>query len=103
MQKLILESNNAEMIVKVKDYAALLGLTVEVRDEGAQVLPFVTESKSNKTIAQMECDVIEKALKDHRGNYSQTAKSLGIGRATLYRKAKEYGLFQKSVAAQKVS
>ena len=35
---------------------------------------------------------IERALKSHSGNLSDVARQLGIGRSTLYRKLKEYGL-----------
>ena len=39
-----------------------------------------------------EVETIKKALEQHRWNISETAKALGIGRNTLYRKIKEYGL-----------
>lgn len=37
-------------------------------------------------LAAMETDAIRQALEHHNGNISATARSLGIGRATLYRK-----------------
>jgi PAS domain S-box-containing protein len=41
---------------------------------------------------QAEAGVIEKALKKHAGDRSTTARELGIGRTTLWRKIKKYGL-----------
>jgi two-component system NtrC family response regulator len=39
-----------------------------------------------------EVETIKKALEQCRWNISETAKALGIGRNTLYRKIKEYGI-----------
>ena len=44
------------------------------------------------TLAGIECKAIEISLKRNSYNLTETAKELGIGRATLYRKIKEYGL-----------
>lgn len=43
-------------------------------------------------IEKLEEDALRQALLECEGNISQTAKKLGIGRATIYRKAKKYGL-----------
>lgn len=39
-----------------------------------------------------EAEIIEKTLKKHDGNRSQTAQELGIDRTTLWRKMRKYGL-----------
>ncbi len=44
------------------------------------------------TLREMEKKQIEKLLDRFRGNRRKTAKTLGIGERTLYRKLKEYGL-----------
>jgi transcriptional regulator of acetoin/glycerol metabolism len=44
------------------------------------------------TLAQIERAAIVDAMAAEDGNMTATAKRLGIGRATLYRKVKEYGL-----------
>lgn len=49
-----------------------------------------------KTLNELECEAIEKALKDAGGDLTLTAMALGIGRATLYRKVKQYGIETKS-------
>jgi PAS domain S-box-containing protein len=41
---------------------------------------------------QAEAEVIEKVLKKHGGDRIKTANELGIGRTTLWRKIKKYGL-----------
>ena len=45
-----------------------------------------------KWIEKLEIEVLRKALLEFEGNISQVAKKLGIGRATIYRKAKKYNL-----------
>jgi len=43
-------------------------------------------------IEKLEVEVLRKTLLEYEGNVTQTAKKLGIGRATIYRKAKKYHL-----------
>ncbi|SDK86107.1 DNA-binding transcriptional response regulator, NtrC family, contains REC, AAA-type ATPase, and a Fis-type DNA-binding domains [Catalinimonas alkaloidigena] len=40
----------------------------------------------------LEREAIQKAIEKHRGNLSQAAAELGLGRTTLYRKMEKYGL-----------
>lgn len=53
---------------------------------------FLTEEGRVNNLAQVEKELIEFALKKHNGKMSAVARTLGIGRSTLYRKLKEYGL-----------
>jgi len=46
----------------------------------------------------MEAETIRFALSHYRGQMSEIARRLGIGRSTLYRKMKEYGLGDDSLA-----
>ena len=39
---------------------------------------------------ELESKAIENAITQYRGNLTEAAKALGIGRATLYRKVKQY-------------
>ncbi len=43
-------------------------------------------------IEKLEVDVLRKTLLEFEGNITKAAKKLGIGRATIYRKAKKYNL-----------
>lgn len=45
-----------------------------------------------KWIEKLEVEVLRKTLLEFEGNISQAARKLGIGRATIYRKAKKYNL-----------
>lgn len=73
---------------------SLVGGTQQV--EGAKVLPFPgtagQEKKGVATINQLESAAIENAIGAFRGNLTEAARALGIGRATLYRKVKQYNI-----------
>lgn len=65
--------------------------------EKSNVLPFpgvssTTSTDSGKvpTMEELESKAIENAILQFRGNLTEAAKALGIGRATLYRKVKQY-------------
>ncbi len=69
--------------------------------ESAKVLPFpgvnfsgvgADPKKSVSTINQLENVAIENAISAYKGNLTEAAKALGIGRATLYRKVKQYNI-----------
>lgn len=45
-----------------------------------------------RKLAEIEEELIRFALKFYRGQMSQVARKLGIGRSTLYRKLKDYGI-----------
>lgn len=72
-------------------------------DIGAKELPAAVRSLGEKKlyesdntlsswIEKLEEEALRQALLENEGNISKTAKKLGIGRATIYRKAKKYGL-----------
>lgn len=47
------------------------------------------DSKIQK-MDELEAQAIENAIVQYKGNLTEAAKALGIGRATLYRKVKQY-------------
>jgi DNA-binding NtrC family response regulator len=53
---------------------------------------FVTAAGEISPLADMEKALISTALDHYAGHMSKAARALGIGRSTLYRKLKEYGL-----------
>ena len=53
---------------------------------------YETDNTLSSWIEKLEEEALRQALLECEGNISQTAKKLGIGRATIYRKAKKYGL-----------
>ena len=60
----------------------------------SNVLPFpgTTSMQEPKvqTMDELESKAIEAAISQYKGNLTEAAKALGIGRATLYRKVKQY-------------
>ena len=48
-----------------------------------------------RALCEVEKDYILAVLELNEGNQTRTAKQLGIGSATLYRKLKSYGLIRK--------
>ena len=45
-----------------------------------------------RTLADVELEMIRLAIDHYHGQMSEVARRLGIGRSTLYRKLKEYGI-----------
>lgn len=62
--------------------------------------PASTDSSRVSTMNELESKAIENAIAQFRGNLTEAAKALGIGRATLYRKVKQYQI-DPSVARKK--
>lgn len=69
-------------------------------DAGAKILQFPAGGMSSvtggdkkvRTINELESLAIESAIHEYNGNLTEAAKALGIGRATLYRKVKQYNI-----------
>jgi transcriptional regulator of acetoin/glycerol metabolism len=61
------------------------------------VLPFPGSSQPQRekrvlTMNEIESQAIESAIFEYKGNLTEAARALGIGRATLYRKVKQYNI-----------
>lgn len=54
--------------------------------------PVSTRAAMCAKLADVEEELIRFALKFYHGQMSQVARKLGIGRSTLYRKLKDYGI-----------
>lgn len=77
--------------------AAVAGLTTRssggaVSDGMALGIPIVTDGGHVRKLEEVEADMIRLALHRYRGQMSEVARKLGIGRSTLYRKMKDLGL-----------
>lgn len=48
--------------------------------------------KRVKTMGELENIAIQEAIREFQGNLTEASKALGIGRATLYRKVKQYNI-----------
>lgn len=119
---MILVSDDRDQCEKLRSYGQGMGCTVEVHTpaewqsrnakgevpslvvgsqpihEGAKILQFPQPSngsgddKKVRTINELESMAIENAIHEFGGNLTEAAKALGIGRATLYRKVKQYNI-----------
>ncbi|MFN0191716.1 MAG: sigma-54-dependent transcriptional regulator [Aestuariivirga sp.] len=63
-----------------------------VSDGMALGVPVVTDGGHIRKLEDVEADMIRLALHRYRGQMSEVARKLGIGRSTLYRKMKDLGL-----------
>ncbi len=55
-------------------------------------IPAMTENGDIRSLEAIEADMIRLAIGRYRGHMTEIAKRLGIGRSTLYRKMREFGL-----------
>ena len=116
--KIIVVSDDQEVVQRAKAFAATNGVSCETHSTaewenqssngsltsgsepvvtGAKILHFpgtpgYTGTRKVQTINEIESVAIEKAINEYNGNLTEAARALGIGRATLYRKVKQYGL-----------
>ncbi len=73
---------------------------------GGNVIQFPTPSVQSSSVQKMEeleAQAIENAIVQYKGNLTEAAKALGIGRATLYRKVKQYHIDPSSARKKKIA
>ncbi len=68
------------------------GMNPLTTDSLSNVVSFLGNSSDGKVqkMEDLEAKAIEAAINQYKGNLTEAAKALGIGRATLYRKVKQY-------------
>lgn len=78
-------------------------LTVE--SAGNNVVAFPTQQTEGKVqkMEDLEAKAIESAITQYKGNLTEAAKALGIGRATLYRKVKQYHIDPSQARRRKMA
>jgi len=64
----------------------------QVSDGNALGVSIVTDGGHIRTLEEVEADMIKLAMHRYRGQMSEVARKLGIGRSTLYRKMRDLGL-----------
>jgi DNA-binding NtrC family response regulator len=69
------------------------GATLHALDERGNVRP----------LAALELEMIKLAIDHYNGQMSEVARRLGIGRSTLYRKLKEYGIDPDTGRAERIA
>ena len=73
---------------------------------GSNVIQFPSAPVSSANVQKMEeleAHAIENAIVQYKGNLTEAAKALGIGRATLYRKVKQYHIDPSAARKKKVA
>jgi DNA-binding NtrC family response regulator len=70
----------------------------QVSDGSALGIPVVTEGGHIRKLEDVEADMIKLALHRYRGQMSEVARKLGIGRSTLYRKMRDFGLEEEAAS-----
>lgn len=126
--KFIIVSEDPVLIQKAKDFSANCGMECEVRNPHASsgfypslasgsnplshtgglggnsnVVPFPSQNSKVSKMNDLEAQAIEQAIHAYRGNLTEAAKALGIGRATLYRKVKLYNIDTTAARRKKVA
>ena len=125
--KFIIVSEDPVLVQKAKDFAASCGMECEVRNPHANqgfypslasgnnplthgglpsnsnVVPFPSQNSKVSKMNDLEAQAIEQAIHAYRGNLTEAAKALGIGRATLYRKVKLYNIDPSSARRKKAA
>ena len=69
----------------------------QISDGSALGIPIVTDGGHIRKLEDVEADMIRLALHRYRGQMSEVARKLGIGRSTLYRKMRDFGLEEEAV------
>ena len=77
-------------------------LTAESTMNNVVSFPNQMENKVQK-MDDLEAKAIESAINQFKGNLTEAAKALGIGRATLYRKVKQYHIDPSQARRRKVA
>ena len=70
---------------------------ITVADLPQENISLARSAPTGKSLKELEKDHLLNILNETGGNYSETARILGITRMTLYNKAREYGLSVKKV------
>ncbi len=65
-------------------------LTTEIHTNNVVAFPTPNQVDRVQKMEELEAQAIEGAINQFKGNLTEAAKALGIGRATLYRKVKQY-------------
>src|SRR5690606_32331454 len=78
---------------------ASFSAAIAAADDGSAAQVAVFDGAGHlRQLEQIERDLIELAIDHYAGHMSEVARRLGIGRSTLYRKLREYGLEEKAAA-----
>ena len=79
-------------------------LTAEQSSNTGNVVSFPVSAENKvQKMDDLEAKAIETAIIQFKGNLTEAAKALGIGRATLYRKVKQYHIDPSQARRRKIA
>ena len=80
-------------------------LSVDTTTHTNNVVAFPTTNTEGRVqkMEDLEAKAIESAINQYKGNLTEAAKALGIGRATLYRKVKQYHIDPSQARRRKIA
>ena len=79
-------------------------LTAEPSSNTGNVVSFPVSAENKvQKMDDLEAKAIETAIIQFKGNLTEAAKALGIGRATLYRKVKQYHIDPSQARRRKIA
>ncbi len=77
--------------------------TTETSAAGGRHIDTLDEKGDMRTLEDVELEMIQFAIEFYDGQMSEVARKLGIGRSTLYRKMRDYGIDPDSQRSQKLA
>ena len=86
-----------------QDVAMLPGAGADTVRSFPPVLDALDERGNVRSLADVELAMIQFAIDHYEGQMSEVARRLGIGRSTLYRKLKEYGIDPDAGRADRIA
>ena len=86
---------HSEVTLICKPSDSSLAVEAPAGGKGALGIQAVTDQGEIRSLEAMEADMIRLALGRYRGHMTEVARRLGIGRSTLYRKMREFGLEER--------
>jgi len=95
-------SDFRQVRAEAQDRSASTAAEMLTLDASPSAFSGVTPDGQVRTLAAAEEDMIRFAVSHYDGQISEVARRLGIGRTTLYRKLKEYGIDVASLSTKLV-
>jgi DNA-binding NtrC family response regulator len=94
IHRTLLVSSGLELTVD--DLPPGIGQTSAADEMEARPATGADEGGATLNLEELERKTIARAMEQNKGNLSDVARQLGIGRSTLYRKLEQYGLRDKN-------
>lgn len=93
---------HAPLPPEISESAGFIGVNEFLADEDSQdeAMRLMDVNDNIRPLEDLEADIIRRAFDHYDGRISEIARRLKIGRSTLYRKMREYGIGQEEEIAE---